>query len=270
VHVNGFGQRFDPDHRLQIRLEVDVDLLLDDLTGSVRAVDEASWWEVWRRFDLAVRGIVVDHTGGDRWSALGVTRSIIEHLPGGSHLVVSSSMPIRDVEWFAGDCSHVTVHANRGANGIDGVIATSLGVARRSGAPTFVLLGDVAAIHDASTLLSLSGPSSVGPSIDLRIVVINNDGGGIFHHLPQAATVDDETFESLYGTPHGIDFTALASSLRIPSVSISQPSDDLRGALQRMGPTLIEIRTERAGDVQAHRRLQESIAARLRDAAAES
>lgn len=268
IHVVGSGQMFDPDHRLDVRIEADVEGVIREVTEMVRPVPEVSWWEKWLACDLRVRSAIAEFANSDdAWSALWVTRDVIRHLPEGSHLVVSSSMPIRDVEWFAGNCAHVTVHANRGANGIDGVIATSVGVARMSGRPTFVLLGDVAAIHDASTLASLAGLSKSGRDLDLRVVIVNNDGGGIFHHLPQAATVEPDTFESIYGTPHGVDFAAVAQGLGIPSSTITQHSDGLREALHGRGPLLIDIRTDREGDVLAHRRLQEMIAARLRSEA---
>ncbi len=103
--------------------------------------------------------------------------------------MVSSSMPVRDVEWFGPPRSDVSVFSNRGANGIDGVVATAVGVAI-TGVPTVCLIGDVALLHDAS---SLSGLRS--RNIDLTIVVIDNDGGGIFSFLPQRDLLPLATYE---------------------------------------------------------------------------
>ncbi|MFM8856129.1 MAG: 2-succinyl-5-enolpyruvyl-6-hydroxy-3-cyclohexene-1-carboxylic-acid synthase [Actinomycetota bacterium] len=256
IHVDTSSRIRDPQHRLAVRIEADPDRLLADLADKVDAISADAWWEKWQSADRTVQSILgdMDRTDG-RWSGLLATRAVMQMIPPSSHLVVSSSMPIRDVEWFAGDASHVTVHANRGANGIDGVIATAVGVARTSGRPTFVLLGDVAAIHDASTLLSLASRD-----VDVRIVVINNDGGGIFHHLPQASTVDEQTFEAIYGTPHGLSFAELAGALGLAGVSCDRASDELRTAMAVRGPSLIEIRTDRRLDVEAHQHFHSRVA----------
>jgi 2-succinyl-5-enolpyruvyl-6-hydroxy-3-cyclohexene-1-carboxylate synthase len=122
-----------------------------------------------------------------------------------------------------------------------------------------VLLGDVAAIHDASTLLSLASRD-----VDVRIVVINNDGGGIFHHLPQASTVDERTFEAIYGTPHGLSFADLAAALGLERTSSDRSSDEVRAALNNRGPSLIEIRTDRHRDVEAHQYFHARVAEKIR------
>jgi len=249
----------DPQHRLALRIETDPDRLLVDLSAKVGSISVETWWNEWLTADRAVQSVLEDMDRVDGpWSGLSASRSVIRLIPSDSHLVVSSSMPIRDVEWFGGDTSHLTMHANRGANGIDGVIATAVGVARSSGRPTFVLLGDVAAIHDASTLLSLASLD-----VDVRIVVINNDGGGIFHHLPQASNVDQAIFEAIYGTPHGLNFAQLAGALGLMTRSSVHSSDDLRDAVSMRGPSLIEIRTDRNRDVEAHRNVHSRVAQAL-------
>ena len=110
-------------------------------------------------------------------------------------LVVSSSMPVRDLEAFAAPRPGLRVLANRGANGIDGVTSTAVGAAL-TGAPTALLIGDVAFLHDTNGLLGLAGRG-----VNLVVVVIDNDGGGIFSFLPQHELVARERFEQLFGTP---------------------------------------------------------------------
>lgn len=261
IHVSETGRTHDPDHRVGLRIDADVDEFLDALTAHVSPSDQDAWWGKWSAADHVVRSVLEERDDtSESWSAALATRAVMRNLPVGSHVVLSSSMPIRDVEWFAGDTSHVTVHANRGANGIDGVIATAIGVSSASGVPTFVLIGDVAVIHDASTLLSVSRSAR-----DVRIVVVNNDGGGIFHHLPQATAVDSATFEAVYGTPHGIDFALLGESLGMKAYDFDRITRDVEIALNAPGPSIIQFRTDRTADLAFHRDTHEAIAIRMRE-----
>lgn len=256
IHVGTSSRIRDPDHRLAVRVEAEPSQLLAVLADKLEATSVDTWWEKWQSADRTVKSVLEDMDRADGpLSGLTASRAVVRMIPQDSHLVVSSSMPIRDVEWFGGDTSHLTMHANRGANGIDGVIATAVGVARTSGCPTYVLLGDVAAVHDASTLLSLASRD-----VDVRIVIINNDGGGIFHHLPQASIVDERTFEAIYGTPHGLNFAELAGALGMAGVSSDHVSDEVRNAMTVQGPSVIEIRTDRRGDLEAHRHFHAFVA----------
>ncbi len=167
----------------------------------------------------------------------GVARIVAERIPEGAQLVVASSMPVRDLEWFGGPAA--AAHANRGANGIDGVISTALGIAL-AGATTVALVGDIAFLHDAGALTALRHRHA-----DLRIVVVDNDGGGIFSFLPQATALPAERFEQLFGTPHGSDLVALAHAHGIDATTV----DDRRraGGTTRPGRTVGHARRHRSG-----------------------
>jgi len=196
----------------------------------------------------------------------GVTEPELAHrlfaaLPGGSTLVVSSSMPVRDLESFGLPRSDPPrVVANRGANGIDGVVSTALGVALGSPGPTVVLLGDLAFLHDVSALLCASG---AGP--DLTVVVADNGGGGIFSFLPPATALEVPVFERLFGTPPATDVARVAEGF-------GWVVDDLAGASadqlelvlhQRIGrgPSVIRVGLpDRAENVAIHRRINEAVA----------
>jgi len=173
-------------------------------------------------------------------------------LPAGSSRVVSSARPVRDLEWYAAAPDHLRVRANRGANGIDGVVATAIGAACELQAIT-VYLGDVALVHDASSLAMLAQRG-----LDVRVVVTDNDGGAIFSYLPQVSTVEASRFEKLFGTPHGSNLSALASAfgLRVNEVSNVQ---ELRVAISAPGPSVTVVRTDRGANHALHGKLNAAI-----------
>jgi 2-succinyl-5-enolpyruvyl-6-hydroxy-3-cyclohexene-1-carboxylate synthase len=173
--------------------------------------------------------------------------------------VVSSSMPIRDLEWYVQATQPLTVLANRGANGIDGVVSTAVGAAVGAGGPAALLIGDVAFLHDSNGLL---GAAARG--IDLVIVVVDNDGGGIFSFLPQADGVAPGTFEQLYGTPHGLDLVALAAAYGVSAQAVDGDLvASVRAALDGGGVQVLVVRTDRAANREVHRRLNAAVAEAL-------
>ena len=182
---------------------------------------------------------------------------LVSSLPKGARLVVGSSMPIRDVEAFApSSAARIRVLANRGINGIDGTVSTALGVAAASGAPTVVLLGDLAFLHDLGALLIARRSA-----IPLTVVVANNDGGGIFSFLPVAGV--GEAFEPLFATPHGLQLEhagALFGARFSRVASAEQLSRALEVGLQG-GLHLVEARVPaRAANVELHQALGERAA----------
>jgi 2-succinyl-5-enolpyruvyl-6-hydroxy-3-cyclohexene-1-carboxylate synthase len=174
-----------------------------------------------------------------------------------AHLVVSSSMPVRDLEWFGLPGASATVHSNRGANGIDGVIATGIGVAAATQATTVVHVGDVAFCHDQSSLTALAGRR-----LPLTIVVTDNDGGGIFSFLPQATALSPERFEQLFGTPHGTDVVALAAAHGLGAITVST-AEAFAEAVADPAVAVVRVVTDRAHNVQVHARLHAAVAAAL-------
>ena len=172
-------------------------------------------------------------------------------------LVVASSMPVRDVEWFGTPRRDVTVHSNRGANGIDGVIATGIGVAIGSRAPTAVLLGDIAFCHDVSSLTALRTRD-----LDLTIVVTDNDGGAIFSFLPQATTLPADRFEQLFGTPHGTDVVQVADAFGL-RVHVADSAEALGVAFDEPGLCLVRVTSNRKENVEMHAALNAAVVAAL-------
>ena len=187
----------------------------------------------------------------------GVARELAAALPADALLFVSSSMPVRDVDAWA-SAGRARVLANRGVNGIDGIVSTALGAAAATGRATATLLGDLALLHDLSGLLAAR---RLG--VPLLLVVVNNDGGGIFNFLPVAQATD--RFEELFATPHGMDLAHLAA---LCGAKLVRPRDaaELRAAIREglgNGLHLIEVRTDRAANVARHRELERIVAAAL-------
>jgi 2-succinyl-5-enolpyruvyl-6-hydroxy-3-cyclohexene-1-carboxylate synthase len=180
----------------------------------------------------------------------GVARCVAENRPADAVLTVASSMPIRDLEWFGGRTARA--HANRGANGIDGVMSTALGLSL-AGQTSVVLIGDLAFVHDANALVGLATRGC-----DLRVVVVDNDGGGIFSFLPQASRLSSERFEQLFGTPLGVDVVALAAGYGLPAMTITSIGD-LAVQLQTPGPWVARISSDRQRNVEIHNLLQAAV-----------
>jgi len=233
--------------------------------GKVASGSESDWHRRWllaeKVAQAAIDGALESEEG---LTEPGVARSVVASLPTGSALVISSSMPVRDVEWWARPREGVRFVANRGANGIDGVLSTSLGVAAaRAGQPTAALVGDLAFLYDAGALL---GAAERG--IDLDVVVVDNDGGGIFNFLPQAAGQPPERFERLWGTPHGSDLAAIAGAYgaiveEVPD--LHRLSTALGGGGTGKGLRVFVAKTDRAANVTVHNRLNAAVEAAVRD-----
>ena len=250
VQVGGPGV-IDPDHN--VTAVCSMAAVLD--RAPVR--DGRAWEQSWREADeVADRAIVVALADVDELSEPETARVVADHLPAGAILTVASSMPVRDLEWFGGP--RARAHANRGANGIDGVTSTALGRAL-TGRPSVVLLGDLAFVHDANALVGLAARGA-----DLRIVVVDNDGGGIFSFLPQATTLPVERFEQLFGTPLGVDAVALATAYGLEARSVER-ADELVEQLATPGPWVACVPSERARNVEVHDAIHAAVVAAIDD-----
>jgi 2-succinyl-5-enolpyruvyl-6-hydroxy-3-cyclohexene-1-carboxylate synthase len=151
--------------------------------------------------------------------------------------------------------SDLAVLANRGASGIDGLLSSAAGAAAAEGKRVVVLTGDVAALHDANALELIARES-----LPVTIVVINNDGGGIFSFLPQADAVDGARFDAAFATPHGRSLVEVATAFGMPAGRLSSPGE-LAEAMAAPGSMLLEAHTDREENVAVHRRLREAVRA---------
>ena len=254
VHVDPTAAVNDPSRSVTHRIRQSAGSYARSVIELADAATDSSWVDRWRRADDAVDDALSETlSAAASITEPGVARNVVAAMPAGGALVVSSSMPIRDVEWFSARRDDLSVLSNRGANGIDGVVSTAVGVAL-AGRPTALLIGDVAFLHDTNGLLGLDARS-----VDLCIVVVDNDGGGIFSFLPQAGALEPERFEQLFGTPHGVDLSTLAHAHGLPVLAAS---DDLtvglavQASLATGGVHIVLAKSNRSNNVAIHDELQ--------------
>ncbi len=207
------------------------------------------WLTSWREADQVVRNAV--DAALDASAALSeprLAREVAAALPDGALLWVASSLPVRDLDQHMAPRAGLRVLASRGASGIDGLVSSAVGAAlayqSAGGGPAVALLGDLALLHDAPGLFI--GPGEPRP--DLCLIVVNNDGGGIFSQLEQAAFA--EPFERVFGTPHGADVSRLAAAAGLPYRQITrlnELTEELAVPLprSRSGLRILELRTSR-------------------------
>ena len=254
VLVDAAGWR-DPSATTSLMVRADPAATLAALATAAPHPAPAAWLEGWRRAGAAAAA-AIDRTLRDAPfpNEPEVVRVLGEALPAGALLAVASSMPIRDVDaFFPARPAPVRLIGNRGAAGIDGFLSTGLGAAAVAGGPAYLLSGDLSALND---LTALGTAARLG--VKATIVVVHNDGGGIFHFLPQAAF--PAHFERHWGTPHGLDFVAAAAVFGVDAARVEHRAD-LAAAVAAgpSGPRLIEVRTDRAANLDLHRRLRRAV-----------
>ena len=235
IVLDPHGAWHEPTRTAEVVVEASAEHTLSALATAVEMRSgerDPDWIEAWTSADAKVWEAVEAAPDGFEG---GVLASIEPELPDEAIVWVSSSMPIRDVEaYFPTSPKRIRFLANRGANGIDGVVSSALGAAVATKLPTWVLIGELALQHDAGGLLAARRAG-----VPLEIVCINNGGGGIFDFLPVAEHADPAAYEA----------------------HIATPSEDVD--LAALWPGLREVRTDRRQNVRLHRELVERVAAAL-------
>ena len=235
----------------------EVDRWLDDATATATPSDP-HWLDSWREREMKAQGAIAEVLGAELSEPL-VARVVHRYAAEtGATLLVAASMPIRDLEWYA-EATAVAprVLANRGVNGIDGVVSTALGIAASGsgsgeGTRTVALLGDLTFLHDVSGLVNL-------PESDCTFVVLDNGGGGIFSFLPQATSVEPGRFEQLFGTPPTSDIGAVARGFGLSVHDVSALSQ-LESALAAPTPALARVKVpDRAQNVALHDAINQAV-----------
>lgn len=263
---SGFGWR-EPTSLATEHIHADEIVLCDALVAALEGGTDMPftlWSRPWLSAERTTRTVIATQLAAQtHLTEPRVFSELADLLPAGASLFVANSMPVRDLDTFFGPSEQpVALMGNRGANGIDGLVSTALGAVAAGAGPLVLALGDLALYHDSNGLLAakLHG-------LDLTIVLINNDGGGIFSFLPQAS--EQDRFELLFGTPHGLDFAPLAQ-LYGAHYTLAEDWDAFRAAVSAgiagKGLHLVEMRTERRRNVADHRAIWPQVAAALEQA----
>ena len=235
---------------------------LETKRGEGKVLGNKDWTASWAAASDAVARAMDEHMPDDL-SEPAAARLLSRHTPDEATLMLASSMPIRDMDMFGDTAGRAPfVAANRGASGIDGAVATAVGLAYGRRAPVTLLVGDLGLLHDLNSLaLTASAPAPV------VIVAINNHGGGIFSFLPVAGC--GEAFEPMFGTPHPYRFEQAARMFGLGYDHVQDMdtlSEAYANALSSGESRIIEITTDRAENLHLHRRLEALICERLADA----
>ena len=212
---------------------------------------ESSWLRRWVSLDQSISTGIEGHLADvDELFEGKVFSELRQHLPEGVILFAGNSMPVRDMDTFMpGSCKSIRVMGNRGASGIDGVVSTALGSGAGAGVPVVAVVGDLSFFHDMTGLLMAKHPE-----INATIVVVNNDGGGIFSFLPQAKYGDH--FEEVYGTPHGLTFESVAELYGLDYTRVGDWGEFGEAAgrgVGTRGTSIIEVPGSRERNVVLHR-----------------
>ncbi len=257
IMVLNHGLRSDPNHQVSLRVEAGVEVFCKGVLPLIKSRSSTLLLKTLSKKNLSIdRAIEKFLNSDERLNEPRAARLISQLLPKASGLYVSNSMPLRDMDMYADPKGHsVHVCGNRGASGIDGLIASSIGYAQGLKRPVTLMVGDLAALHDHNSLAMLK--DSCYPVI---IVVLNNGGGGIFSFLPISAETD--VFEKFYGTPHPFTFANAAAMFEL---NYAQPQSKdafiraYKSAFKSGTSTIIEIFSNREENFKIHKLLQSNI-----------
>ena len=224
-----------------------------------------AWLELWRGAQQSATRAVDAALEGELFEGA-VCAEVVRVSPPGSTVFVSSSMPVRDLDAFAfPGRKQLLVHGNRGASGIDGILSSAAGVAAGGRGPVLAIVGDVAFVHDMNGLLSARDHAEV------IFILVNNDGGGIFHFLPVRNF--EPAFTRHFATPHGLDFAHAASLYGLPHERVEtreQLVPSLERGIARGGSRIIEIRTDRERNRQSRRAVYDAVRSLLEENAGDT
>ena len=246
-----------PVTRLLARTDLEVLRLRDDpRTPGVTGTADKAWLRRWTDADHAARAAVAQVLADEPLNGLSVARTVAAAVPATGLLVAGSSSSIRDLDLADPWDEAPLVLSNRGASGIDGTVSTAVGAALAHRGPAYALMGDLTFLHDNTGLVM--GPAEPRPG--LTVVVVNDDGGGLFTLLEQGDPRYADEFERVFGTPHGVDLAALCAATGTPHRLIGS-ADELWAELacEPSGIRVLEVRTDRGRTRNLHARVRAAV-----------
>ncbi|NQV50115.1 MAG: 2-succinyl-5-enolpyruvyl-6-hydroxy-3-cyclohexene-1-carboxylic-acid synthase [Candidatus Marinimicrobia bacterium] len=252
VVIKETPERIDPNHQVDLMIQGNIKTIIDSIHCSQPAA-QTDWINHWQSSEVAIRQrIDLQLESESSISEPGVSYFLSRWMTQNQSLMLANSMPIREMEMF-GMAGKIRgpVFANRGASGIDGLLATAAGYQSGSASPLTLLIGDLAFLHDLNSLGLIK--QSAHPII---VVLINNEGGGIFNFLPITAEID--IFEPFFGTPHDLSFEKAAELFSLNYFQPNTMSELNQNYLQAQNnseSTIIEIRTDRSENYALHQKL---------------
>jgi 2-succinyl-5-enolpyruvyl-6-hydroxy-3-cyclohexene-1-carboxylate synthase len=229
--------------------------VLEALTGHPGKATP-SWTRLWRGAEAAARGTLTRELDGGAFFEGAAVARVARRCPPGALLFLSSSMPVRDMDAFVPVLPQaVPVLGNRGASGIDGIVSTAVGVSLGTGAHVVAVVGDLALIHDMNGLMALREEG-----IRVTLVVIQNDGGGIFHRLPIREY--EPEFTRYFATPHGLEVSRIADLHGLP-LARARTLEELDRALDQAAGWksggIVEVPTDRDGSMERSREVAKRV-----------
>jgi 2-succinyl-5-enolpyruvyl-6-hydroxy-3-cyclohexene-1-carboxylate synthase len=259
------GDRHDPSHLVSLRIESDIAYLCQQLS-KLPQLPPSGWVQKLRSASDKISITAAKFLKTTKLTEPLIARTISELIPNQHGLWVSNSMPIRDLDMYAFTINHQpsTIHclrigANRGTSGIEGAIAAATGFAVGLQAPVTAIVGDLSSLHDLNSFALLQRNTQA-----VIVVIINNDGGGIFSFLPISKST--EIFDPYFGTPHGLEFSQAAGMFKLDYYH-PQTADELRRdyqqALANHRSAVIEVTTDRSENLQVHQALDQAIQQQL-------
>ncbi|USK59185.1 2-succinyl-5-enolpyruvyl-6-hydroxy-3-cyclohexene-1-carboxylic-acid synthase [Peribacillus asahii] len=239
----------------------EINMFCSDISNQLSGIRDLTWLQRWQAVNTATKEALYSLRDDAELSEGKLFLLLNELMPTHSTLFVGNSMPIRDLDtFFFNNEKQIRTLANRGANGIDGVISTALGVSTVS-EQTVLAIGDLSFYHDMNGLLAAKLQKQ-----NMTILLINNDGGGIFSFLPQAN--EKEYFELLFGTPHGLDFAHAAALYGAKYNKVKNWEEFGQVFTQSFtipGLKVIEVPTERESNLVKHRELWNFVSQEIKD-----
>jgi len=231
-------------------LLTDASLFVESLLAKEIQLEISDWTNKWLAYNqLVQKELTKDKNNQKHLTEGGVIQALLHKIPHQSELFIANSMPVRDLDtYYEVSEKEIIIHGNRGVSGIDGVVSTALGIAAVSEKPVTLVIGDLSFYHDLNGLLAAKKYE-----LDITILLINNDGGGIFSFLPQAK--EGQYFEKLFATPLGIDFShsvKMYNGTYTLVTDMTELNQTLTRSYQNKGLKVIEIRTNRQENVALH------------------